>query len=91
MALRPPEAVREDAARGTNIGFPVAATDRESPASSFGEKLTYWLGTADSDEAKFSIDAATGQLKTKDTLDYENDTDDATFDASVSELPSRST
>ena len=61
--------VREDAARGTNIGFPVSATDRESPASSFGEKLTYWLGTTGGDEAMFSIDAATGQLKTKDKLD----------------------
>ena len=68
--------VREDVPRGTNIGFPVAASDRESPASSFGEKLTYWLGTTGGDEAKFSIDAATGQLKTKDPLDQDTDATD---------------
>ena len=57
--------VREDAQRDTNIGFPVVATDRESE-----EELSYWLGTG-GDEAMFSIDAATGYLKTKDELDHE--------------------
>ena len=66
-------AVRENASKGTNIGLPVTATDRESPESSFGEKLTYWL-TGDS-ASYFSIDAATGQMKTKNKLNYENDTD----------------
>ena len=76
-------AVREDAAKDVNIGLPVTATDRESPASSFGEKLTYWLtGTSAS---YFSIEAHTGQIMTKNKLNYETDDDDATFDASVTE------
>ena len=59
--------VREDAEKDVNIGFPVAATDPEAE-----EKLTYWL-TAGVDANMFSIDAATGQLKTKDALDREAD------------------
>ena len=59
--------VRENTAVGVNIGFPVTATD---PESGVGEKLTYWLGTG-TDAAMFSIDAATGQLKTNAVLDHE--------------------
>ena len=58
MALRPIRGrARGCNEKGANIGFPVTATDRESPASSYGEKLTYWL-TGDSATSSFSIDAA---------------------------------
>ena len=53
-------------AKGTAIGTPVTATDRDS-----GEILTYRLSGSDDDDAKFDIDARTGQLKVKDELDYE--------------------
>ena len=59
--------VRETNEKGVNIGFPVRATD---PEGADDEKLTYWL-SGGPDAAMFSIDAATGQLKTKDELDRE--------------------
>ena len=59
-------AVREDAKKGVNVGFPVTATD---PESGDDEQLTYWLTGDDAD--MFSIEAATGQLKTDDGLDRE--------------------
>ena len=75
--------VRETKEKGVNIGFPVTATDPESAAD---EKLTYWLSDAASESpsnpdtaegatvtAMFSIDAATGQLKTKDELNRETE------------------
>ena len=73
--------VRETKEKGVNIGFPVRATD---PEGADDEKLTYWLSDAANDTnddttegadatAMFSIDAATGQLKTKDDLDRETD------------------
>ena len=56
--------VPENTAAGENIGAPVAATDADT-----GDTLTYALGGADM--ASFDIDGATGQIKTKDPLDYE--------------------
>ena len=53
--------VAENTPAGEDIGAPVAATD--------ADVLTYSL--ADADVASFSIDRATGQLKTKATLDHE--------------------
>ena len=53
--------VAEGTAAGVNIGSPVSATGLG--------KLTYSLEGADAQS--FGIDAATGQLKTKDVLDYE--------------------
>ncbi len=58
--------VAENTDAGENIGAPVAATDADD------DTLTYTLGGADA--ASFDIDAATGQLMTKDALDYETRT-----------------
>jgi subtilisin-like proprotein convertase family protein len=55
--------VAENTAEGQNIGDSVAATDAED------DTLTYTLGGADADS--FDIDASTGQLKTKATLNFE--------------------
>ena len=55
--------VAENTPAAQDIGAPVAATDPE------GETLTYALGGDDA--ASFAIDGATGQLKTRDPLDYE--------------------
>ena len=55
--------VAENTAAGMNIGAPVMATDADH------DTLTYTL--SGSDMASFDIDAATGQLMTKDMLDYE--------------------
>ena len=55
--------VAENTDAGENIGAPVMATDADE------DELTYTLGGADA--ASFDIDAATGQLMTKDALDYE--------------------
>ena len=69
---RPPElsegsttdrSIAENTPAGTNIGDPVAASDREDDA------LTYSLRGAEA--VSFDIDASTGQLLTKDPLDYE--------------------
>ena len=55
--------VPENTPANTDIGNPVAATDPDS------NTLTYSLeGT---DAALFDIDSSTGQLKTKDALDFE--------------------
>ena len=55
--------VAENTAAGMDIGDPVAATDPN------GDTLTYMLGGDDA--GSFDIDGATGQLMTKDALDYE--------------------
>ena len=54
------------ATKASNIGAPVAATDPDA-----GDTLTYTLRGADA--AKFDVDDATGQIKTKSgqTYDYE--------------------
>ena len=54
--------VAENTAAGENIGDPVAATDDD-------DTLTYVLGGPDA--GSFDIDTATGQLMTKEALDYE--------------------
>ena len=54
----------ENTAADQDIGDPVAATDPDD-----GDTLTYTLGGTDA--ASFAIEETTGQLKTKDTLNYE--------------------
>ncbi len=56
--------VAENTAVGTDIGDPVVAADPDA-----GDTLTYALGGDDKEH--FSIDSASGQLKTKEALDYE--------------------
>ena len=55
--------VAENTVAVQNIGDPVAATDPET------DTIAYTLGGDDA--ASFAIDGATGQLKTRDPLDYE--------------------
>ena len=55
--------VAENTPAGEDIGAPVAATD--------ADVLTYSLDTG-TDADSFSIDRATGQLKTKEALDHES-------------------
>ena len=57
--------VAENTAAGEAIGSAVAATDADS-----GNTLTYTLG-GDPDAASFTIVSTSGQLQTKDALDYE--------------------
>ena len=56
--------VAENTATGTDIGAPVMATDADAD-----DTLTYTLGG--DDMASFDIDGGTGQLMTKDPLDFE--------------------
>ena len=56
--------VDENTAAGQNIGAPFSATDPDA-----GETLTYSLGGTDA--ASFDIVATSGQLRTKDALNYE--------------------
>ena len=64
--------VASGAAAGRNVGAPVRATDEDT-----GEVLTYSLGGTDA--LLFDIDAATGQIRTKDVLDSTvNDTYEVT-------------
>ena len=53
----------ENSAANTNIGAAVSATDSDS------DTLTYLLGFTDAES--FDIDTGTGQLKTKDALNFE--------------------
>ena len=55
--------VAENTGAGVNIGGPVQATDANN------DTLTYSL--RDGDAASFDIESTTGQLKTKEPLDYE--------------------
>ena len=55
--------IGQGTAAGRNIGAPVRATDEDT-----GDVLYYWL--SGDDHRKFDIDSTTGQLKTKDVLDY---------------------
>ena len=55
--------VEENTPADEDIGAPVAASD-------LGDVLTYSLDTGNG-AASFSIDRATGQLKTKEALDHE--------------------
>ena len=56
--------ILENTKSGTNIGSPVMARDPDS-----GDILQYTLGGTD--VASFSIDIATGQLKTRASLDFD--------------------
>ena len=58
-------ATLEEMPKGTAIGNPVTATDRDS-----GEILTYWL-SGSVDDAMFDINPRTGQLEVKNELDFE--------------------
>ena len=58
-------ATLEGMPKGTAIGNPVTATDRDS-----GEMLTYWL-SEHVDDAMFDINPRTGQLKVENELDLE--------------------
>ena len=58
-------AVAENTAPGTDIGDPFGSADPQT-----GDALTYSLGGGDA--GHFSIDSATGQLRTKGALDYED-------------------
>ncbi len=64
--------MEENTASGQNIGRPVAAVDPD------GGTLTYSLRD---DKSWFTIDSATGQLKTKGALDHESKT---SYDVMVS-------
>ena len=55
--------IAENTAAAVNIGTPIIATDVNS------DTLTYTLSGTDA--SSFDIDSSTGQLKTKDALDYE--------------------
>ena len=55
--------IAENTAAGVHIGSAVSATDAD------GDTLTYTLSGTDA--AAFGIDSTTGQLKTRDALDYE--------------------
>ena len=57
--------VAENTPAGEDIGDPVAATDSDN-----GDTLTYSLGGTDADS--FGIVTTSGQLQTKDPLDYED-------------------
>ena len=59
--------IAENTAAGTNIGSVVSATDEDTHNT-----LTYTLGGTDA--ASFDIVSTTGQLQTKDALDYETKT-----------------
>ena len=86
--------VAENTAAAEDIGAPVAATDADA-----GDTLDYTLGGADM--ASFDIDPATGQLMTKDPLDFEtkasytvtvtasdgNTADDATITVTITVTP----
>ena len=61
------ETVNENTAADTNIGSPFTATDPDTT----GDTLEYSLPTT-GDSAAFAIDSASGQLKTKDPLDFES-------------------
>ena len=66
--------IPENTPAGRNIGAPVRATDP-------GDVLTYTLGAAGA--TSFDIDRATGQLRTKASLDHEDTTTNGSFTVTV--------
>ena len=58
--------IAENTAAGINIGTAITATDADN------DTLTYTLGGTDA--AAFNVDSNTGQLKTRNALDYETKT-----------------
>ena len=71
--------IAENTAAGQNIGAPFLATDTDA-----GETLTY--GLAGTDAASFGITPSTGQLQTKNDLDFE---EKASYTVTVSVRDSR--
>ena len=67
--------VVENTEAGVDIGSPVTATDPE------GDTVSYSLDNGDG--ASFDIDDTTGQIKTKDALDYEGGTTSYSVTVSV--------
>ena len=73
-------AIAENSVANTNIGTPVTATDQDkkpdpvNPAQLIAKDTITYSIPATGDAAAFSIDSNTGQLKTKNALNYENDT-----------------
>ena len=65
--LRTTRSVAENTAAGVAIGDPVEATDP-------GDTLTYTLDGDDADADSFAIVGTSGQLQTKNPLDYETQT-----------------
>ncbi len=63
--IKASRSVAENTAANTNIGLPVGAADSDA-----GDTLVYSM-TDSTGSRKFTIDSATGQLKTKDPLDHE--------------------
>ena len=70
--------IAENSVANTNIGTAVTATDQDkkpdpaNPAQLIAkDTITYSIPTT-GDAAAFSIDSSTGQLKTKNALNYEN-------------------
>ena len=68
--------IPENTAAGQNIGAAVAAEDQDD-----GDTLTYNLGGTDA--GSFDFDTSTGQIKTKDALDYEGGTTSYSVTVSV--------
>ena len=67
--------VRENTPAGENIGDPFTATDADDSS------LTYSLGGTDS--AEFAIVDTTGQIQTKEVLDYENTDNQTSYSVTV--------
>ena len=73
----PSRSVPENSGIGTDVGYPVMATDPD------GDTLTYSLDGTDKDF--FSINTSSGQLQTKTELDYESGKRSYTVTVSVSD------
>ena len=61
--------VTENTVAGQDIENPVTATDPDTRTPAYAD-LTYWL--SGSDAGVFLLDAASGQLRTREPLDYES-------------------
>ena len=68
--------IQENTPAGENIGDPFTASDADG-----GETLTYLLGGTDS--AEFAIVDTTGQIQTKEVLDYENANNQTSYSVTV--------
>ena len=61
--------VSESLAKDMPVGDPVVAIDAQE------DTLTYQMATTTGDSAFFKIDKATGQIRVKKTLDYDNNSE----------------
>ena len=68
--------IQENTPTGENIGDPFTASDADG-----GDTLTYLLGGTDS--AEFAIVDTTGQIQTKEVLDYENANNQTSYSVTV--------